>query len=72
VKTRTHIPTVKRAPAGPLEWNHLLSKAIKRAELKGDNRLAGLRKASSDGKAESILRRFGILSEADLVREFPD
>lgn len=72
MKTRTHVQPLKKAPLGPVEWNHLLAKAIKRAEAKGDPRLAGLRRASMDGKAESVLRKFGIISETDLLREFPD
>ncbi len=30
-----------------------------------------LQKAYREGQAESCLRRFGILSDADLTREFP-
>jgi hypothetical protein len=69
--SRTHEPTKQIAPIGPLAWDALLSKAIKRAEAKGDPRLEGLRKAIREGKSESTLRKYGIISEMDLDREFP-
>lgn len=70
--TRKHVPTPTRnIPAGPTQWNTLLSKVIQRAVQLRDPRLPGLRKAMGDGKAEKALRQLGILSDVDLDREFP-
>lgn len=56
---------------GPLEWERLLLRAIQLAERRNDNRLPALRAAKTAGKAESVLRKFGVISQADLAREFP-
>lgn len=40
------------------------------SENDGDWRLAGLQRAIQEGKSEQVLRSFGIISEADLQREF--
>lgn len=70
--TRTHTQQTKKPiPASPQEWNRLLSQTIRRAEALQSPRLAGLRKAMLDGKAEKHLREMGILSEVDVDREFP-
>lgn len=37
---------------------------------KGDPRVQVFRKALEEGKAETVLRRHGILSESDVLREF--
>jgi len=71
--TRQNTPKVtKLAPTNSNGWNTLLSRAIRRAEAGGDVRLASLKKAMTDGKAESVLRKYGIISDADLTREFPE
>jgi hypothetical protein len=44
---------------------------IAQAETTEDRRLPGLRKALVDGKAETHLRRLGIISAVDMGREFP-
>lgn len=71
--TRHNSPKTENiAPKNTNGWNSLLSAAIKRAEAKGDNRLASLRSAMVNGKAESVLRKYGIISEADIIREFSE
>jgi hypothetical protein len=55
---------------GPLAWDKLLSQAIALAEKKGDPRLEDLRRSIREGKSEGTLRKYGIISEADLQREF--
>jgi hypothetical protein len=67
--SRTHNQT-KQPVKGPLAWDRLLSQAISLAEKKGDQRLEGLRSAIREGKSEQVLRKYGIISEADLTREF--
>jgi hypothetical protein len=47
-----------------------MRKVIDRAERTRDRRLAGLRKAMLEGKAEDHLRLLGIISEVDIRREF--
>lgn len=71
--TRKHDTT--QAPKNPTTatgWNQLLTKAIRRAEARSDNRTQALKRAMIQGSAESTLRRYSILSETDLNREFPD
>lgn len=71
--TRQNTPkAAKLAPTNSNGWNLLLSQAIRRAEARGDVRLASLKSAMRDGKAESVLRRYGIISDGDLKREFPE
>lgn len=63
---------VRREPTNPSEWDKLLRRAISRAELLGDRRLEGLKAALTGGKSALILKKMGIICEADLLREFPD
>jgi hypothetical protein len=70
MKTRTNVPVKPKTPVGPLAWNTLMSKAIQRALAKGDPRVSVLRRAIQAGKSEEVLRGYGIISEADLAREF--
>jgi hypothetical protein len=72
--TRKNEPTVKKPapPATPSAWNSLLSQAIRRAEMTGDNRLAGLKRAMVEKTAEKTLRKLGILTSTDMQREFPE
>ncbi len=53
------------------EWAHFLKKAIDRAEATGHPSLAGLRLAMIEGRAEKVLRRLSLVTEADLDREMP-
>jgi len=62
----------RKAPLKQTEWVHLIQRAIAQADKNGDRRAYGLRKALADGKTEPTLRRLGIISEADLRREFPE
>lgn len=61
-----------KAPTRALEWKRLMEKTLARADKLKDRRAAGLRQAVVDGRAEPLLRRMGIISEADLLREFPE
>ena len=69
--SRTNEPVKPKGPTGVIGWNQLLSQAIRQAEKIGDPRAAGLKKAMRDNAAEPTLRKFGILSETDIQREFP-
>lgn len=71
--TRIDLQTQKRlGPQGPQDWSQLMSTVIQRAQALQDPRLQGLQEAMTLGKAEQALRRMGILTEVDLLREFPD
>ena len=59
------------APKDHNEWIKLLRMTIERASKTKDRRLLGLRQAMTDGQAEQILRRMGILSIVDINREMP-
>lgn len=65
------IPPTIKAPANLDEWHGLIRRTIDLAHSQGDRRAHGLRKALADGNAERHLRLLGIISEADLLREFP-
>lgn len=69
--TRTNTQIQRKLPVGPHGWSQLMTATIRRAEAIQDPRLAGLRRAMVEGKAEGMLRKLGIISEADLDREFP-
>jgi hypothetical protein len=72
--TRSNDPPAKKPalPSSPSAWNSLLSQAIRRAEVTGDNRLGGLKRAMVERTAEKTLRKLGILTDTDLQREFPE
>lgn len=72
-RTRLLVPSTEtiRAPESIQEWNRLMMDVISRAESLEDRRLPGLRKALVDGKAETHLRKLGVISPADVEREFP-
>lgn len=53
-----------------VSWDALMHKAIVRARQTGDSRLRALEAALGQGKAAAVLKRFGIIGEADLEREF--
>jgi len=58
------------APRNVVEWNSLLKKALARAEVQKDRRTPGLRRALLQGKAETMLRKMGIICDGDIQREF--
>lgn len=64
-------PVKPKHPQTAEGWRSLIDRAIERATEGGDRRLTGLQKAKTDGKAEVHLRSMGILSEIDILREFP-
>jgi hypothetical protein len=61
----------KRGVMSVVGWEQLLRKAILRAEKAQDRRLEGLKKALQDRRSELLLRKMGVICEADLDREFP-
>ena len=61
----------KRKGLSPVGWVALMRLTIARAEATGDKRLEGLRWALQEGKSEMFLRKLGVISEADIPREFP-
>ena len=60
-----------QAPTTHADWHSLMLKAIAKADLTGDRRAAGLRKALAEGRVERHLRLLSIIHEGDLPREFP-
>ena len=72
--TKHHAERPKKsvAPTTSSGWNTLLSLEIRLADGKADPRLGGLKRAMVEGKAEQVLRMYGVISQADLLREFPD
>jgi len=71
--TRGHEPPPpSKTPTTLQKWNQLLSQAIRQAEAKNDPRTQAFKKAMIQGTAEGTLRRYSILSEVDLKREFPE
>lgn len=46
--------------------------ALMRAQQTGDSRYGSLQRACTNGQSQEILRRYGIISEKDLEREFPN
>jgi hypothetical protein len=71
MKTRMMRPIPTNFPKSHAEWDALASKAAKAAKRVGDGRAYPLTKAIQEGRSERLLRSFGILSETDIVREFP-
>jgi hypothetical protein len=74
MSTRTRLmgsstPSVEN-PKSHLEWEALLKRALDHAEKTGDRRANGLRAALGTGRAAVILKKFGIVGEGDLEREF--
>lgn len=64
-------PQKPKTPTDLYGWTRLAQIAIARAEKSKDRRLEGLRAALTSGKVERVLRQMGIISEADVLREFP-
>lgn len=61
-----------RAATGVNQWYQLLRKAIARAQVTKDPRLAKLQDAMATSTPEKTLRKMSIICEADIQREFPD
>lgn len=64
--TRLHDP-VKAYP----NWDRLMTLALVRAQQVGDPRYQSLQRACTNGQSQEILRRYGVISEKDIEREFP-
>jgi hypothetical protein len=62
----------KREPVSPLDWERLLRKAIERAQKTKDSRLVMLQTALSQKRGRNVLKKLGIICDADLTREFPE
>jgi hypothetical protein len=62
-------PQFKRPADKAKHWNQLMDKAIAAADKIDDKRVADLRRGIKD--PERTLRRLHIISEADIMREFP-
>lgn len=60
-----------QAPKSHEEWTRLMRQVIERAEALQHRHLPGLRASLVQGAAERHLRTLGIISQADLDREFP-
>jgi len=58
-------------PKTPIDWERLLRRAIERADKVSDSRGQVLKTALRQGKAETTLKRMGIIGDPDLLREFP-
>jgi len=71
MKTRMMQQKPSKLPKSPAEWDSLASKAVKAAELSVDRRAYSIKKAIQEGRSEKILRSYGVISEADVTREFP-
>jgi hypothetical protein len=52
------------------DWTRLLTAAIERAEKTNDPRLVALKAATTSGKTIETLKKYGIICEADIQREF--
>jgi len=61
-----------KTPQNHSEWHSFMLQVIDRAARLEDRRLPGLRKAMAEGKVEKHLRMLGIISTADVLREFPE
>ena len=61
-----------RAPNTPMAWLRLMQKVIARARQLRDRRVPGLERALKEQTMDKMLRRMGIICEADILREFPD
>lgn len=61
-----------RMPKTPFEWENLMRQVMARARDQRDRRHEGLKGVIERGEAAKVLRRMGIICEADIQREFPD
>jgi hypothetical protein len=71
MKTRMMQAKQVKLPRNPAEWDSLAAKAVRVAELSGDLRAYSIKKSIQEGSSEKILRSYGVISEADITREFP-
>lgn len=65
-----HPTPVRREPVKLADWTRLLTAAIERAEKTNDPRLVALKAATTSGKTIETLKKYGIICEADIQREF--
>jgi len=68
---KSRVKPIAKHPTGPAAWNGLLKKVIRHVEVTDPTRAASLKTALTQGRAERALRQLGIISEKDIVREFP-
>jgi hypothetical protein len=61
-----------RATKKSVNWEGLMQQAIQRATRLKDSRLRMLQAAASEGRSAIVLKKMGIVGEADLAREFPN
>lgn len=71
MRQRPGTEKTSRLPKTPFEWDNLMRKVLARAKEQGDRRHQGLTGAIERGQSATVLRRMGIISEADILREFP-
>ena len=67
-----HKQAAKRDGHTPTQWRNLMRKVIARAKQLKDPRAQMFEESLSQGTFEKVLRRLSIISEADIVREFPN
>lgn len=65
-------PSTTLVPSAPHEWDNLLRRVMARASQTHDRRLQGMADVISRGQSQQYLRRLGIVTEADILREFPN
>lgn len=71
-RTRIKQKVETRTPHGPKAWNALMRQVIAQVEKNGDlKRAQGFKRALTEGRAEKVLRQYGIIGERDILREFP-
>jgi hypothetical protein len=71
-KARVAQPVACSTPQGSTAWNALLRKVVAHLEKGGDQKRAeAFKTALSQGRAERLLRQYGVIRETDILREFP-
>jgi len=60
-----------KAPKDMTEWAQLARAAIQAAQIAKDKREHSIRLAVQKGQVEMLLRKWGIICAADIIREFP-
>jgi hypothetical protein len=66
VATRLNHP-LKAVP----NWDRLMQLVLVRSQTIQDNRYRAFQLACNKGQSQEILKRYGIISEGDIEREFP-
>lgn len=64
------LPSTKRGPSNPDEWHRLLQQVLERGHTVGAN-MTEYKAVMTAAQAEKVLRRKGIITQADILREFP-